>query len=186
MLFMHNTAGRRTLYAMGVGILCFLPVLSFAKPKPPKMTVQLYAERIVTNGIPTIIDVFLVLPDGSKAIGHCLQMIGGSPCHVDSFVPEKRVVQDCVDAKQTIQASCFTNETYYADRSGNEITVYGENGKVTYHITGSWDSFELGKLPPSNFDPNWTAYCRDGTYSYSRNDAGTCSEHGGVYSWRNP
>ena len=29
----------------------------------------------------------------------------------------------------------------------------------------------------------YTARCRDGTYSYSKNRQGTCSHHGGVSSW---
>jgi hypothetical protein len=28
-----------------------------------------------------------------------------------------------------------------------------------------------------------TALCRDGTYSFSRHHAGTCSDHGGVRHW---
>jgi hypothetical protein len=33
--------------------------------------------------------------------------------------------------------------------------------------------------------PGATALCRDGTYSYSKHRAGTCSHHGGVKKWLN-
>jgi hypothetical protein len=33
---------------------------------------------------------------------------------------------------------------------------------------------------------NASAVCVDGTYSYSVNDSGTCSHHGGVYNWLSP
>lgn len=52
---------------------------------------------------------------------------------------------DC-DAKHSMQATCFMNEDYYADRIGNDVIVYGANGRVTYHLTGSWDAFEAGTL----------------------------------------
>lgn len=32
--------------------------------------------------------------------------------------------------------------------------------------------------------PGATAYCSDGTFSYSQNRRGTCSRHGGVAKWR--
>lgn len=31
--------------------------------------------------------------------------------------------------------------------------------------------------------PSITAQCKDGTYSTSTNDRGTCSKHGGVKAW---
>lgn len=35
-----------------------------------------------------------------------------------------------------------------------------------------------------DYSKNYTAICRDGSYSYSRHHRGTCSRHGGVKSWK--
>ncbi len=113
------------------------------------MAIVLAGQRIIAEGIPEIVEAYMVLPDGSRAIGRCLQMVGSSPCKVEPFAPEKRIVRDCVDSKHTLQATCFINENYYADRIGNDVIVYGANGRVTYHLTGSWDAFEAGTPPPS-------------------------------------
>ena len=37
---------------------------------------------------------------------------------------------------------------------------------------------------PSCKSKNFTAICRDGSYSHSRHHRGTCSRHGGVRMWR--
>jgi hypothetical protein len=56
-------------------------------------------------------------------------------CLVEPVAVEKRVVVDC-NAKGPTR--CFLNEVYYADRKDNDLTIHAGNGKVTYHITGSW------------------------------------------------
>jgi hypothetical protein len=181
---MNNKAFCRTLCAIGIGILAFEPSSDLAKPKPPKMVVQLYAQ-VVSSGITQSVDVYVVLPDGSRAVGHCFWSMGGSPCVVDPFAPEKRVVQNCIPPDRQFQAQCITSEIYYADRKINDLTLYAANGKVTYHITGSWTEFTLGRVPPSK-GPTVKAVCQDGTYSFSEQNSGTCSDHGGVYRWINP
>lgn len=37
--------------------------------------------------------------------------------------------------------------------------------------------------PSSSNTGGATAICKDGTYSYSQNNRGTCSKHGGVQTW---
>jgi hypothetical protein len=150
-----------------------------------QMTVQLYAETKVSNDpYVEVYDVFLGLPDGTRAVGHCLTMsVSGVSCRIEPFSPEKRIAQNCLQQpNEQYQSSCFTNEKYYANRYGNDITLYGARGAVKYHITGSWTEFKLG-IKPSNAAA-WTAVCQDGTLSYSQNRSGTCADHGGVKAWR--
>jgi hypothetical protein len=154
-----------------------------AKPKPPKMVVQLYAQQIVAADL-EIIQVYLVLPDGSRAEAICSFQTDG--CMLDPFTPEKRESGNCLPPDKSFQATCYANEMYYADRKANDITLYGAKGGVTYHITGSWTEFVAGTLPKRLIPPRWTAACRDGTLSYSQDRSGTCSDHGGVYAWANP
>ena len=158
------------------------------KPQPPKIVVQLYAQTIFSNPYGSLVRVYLGLPDGSRGMATCSSYLGNPTCTVDAFAPEKRITGDCVDSKHTIQAICITSEFYYATRAGNDLTLYAANGPITYHLTGSWDSFEAGTLSPKKpeFDPNWTAVCRDGSFSYSRSRSGTCSDHGGVSYWKEP
>jgi hypothetical protein len=182
-------SGLRGLFA-GITVLTVVPLLGSGKPKPepPKLVVQLYAQTVLSNTYGSLVRVYLGLPDGSRGTGTCSSYMGKPTCTVDAFVPEKRVIQDCVDSKHTTQAICITNESYYATRIGNDLTLYAANGPITYHLTGSWDSFEAGRLPlppeKPKFDPNWTAVCQDGTFSYSQQRSGTCSDHGGVQVWR--
>jgi hypothetical protein len=103
------------------------------------MTVQLVAQNVAEDHGVEMADVYLVLPDGSHAFGHCITILG-PPCVVESFAPEKRVTQACTGQSggNHMPAICFWKELYSADRRGNDITLYGANGAVTYHITGSW------------------------------------------------
>jgi hypothetical protein len=119
---------------------------AIAKPKPAKMVVTLHQQGVSEMGYVEVVDVLLILPDGSHAKGHCITAEGAS-CLVESFAPEKRVVGACKDVssrqhddthpKGTL-TECTLDENYYADRKVNDITLYGAKGGVTYHIVGSW------------------------------------------------
>lgn len=121
-------------------------VPAIAKPKPPKMVVTLHMEGISESGGVEVVDVQLVLPDGSHAKGHCIA-VADYTCIVEPFAPEKRAVDACKDVssrqkdmtygKATL-TECTLDEQYYADRNVNDITLYGAKGGVTYHIVGSW------------------------------------------------
>ncbi len=152
-------------------------------PTVPRMVVQLVAQFVSEDRGVEVAAVDLILSDGSHAVGNCFKFMAMPDCIVEPFVPEKRVFFSCTNTQRTVEASCIKDEFYYADRRGNDLLVYGQRGTVTYHITGSWDSWVPGKLDKPAFNPNWTAYCNDGTYSYSRDRSGTCSDHGGVYTW---
>lgn len=41
----------------------------------------------------------------------------------------------------------------------------------------------VAKHPTRTLEPNATAQCRDGWYSYSFSRVGSCSHHGGVRTW---
>lgn len=131
----------KTNWVVFAAFVLFLPVMGFAKPK---MTVELVAEsHIDSNGLGQ--RIFILLPDGSHATAECwLEM--HSSCGIDPFRPEKRIQKSCHSAREHI-ATCYVGETYYATRKGNDITIYAANGGRTYHITGSWDTFEDGYLP---------------------------------------
>jgi hypothetical protein len=58
----------------------------------------------------------------------------------------------------------LANHNTYTNRDGN--TVHAPARSLS------------GKTPEGA-----TARCRDGTYSFSRHHAGTCSRHGGVAGW---
>ncbi|HET6641737.1 MAG TPA: DUF3761 domain-containing protein [Gaiellaceae bacterium] len=61
------------------------------------------------------------------------------------------------------------------------VNVDGSEGYV--NVDGDWvpSPFSNPNLEPEG--PGPSAICADGTYSYSRNNSGTCSYHGGVSSW---
>jgi hypothetical protein len=109
------------------------------------MVVTLHMAGISESGGVEVVDVQLVLPDGSHAKGHC--MTGTGSCIVEPFAPEKRAADACKDVssrqkdmtygKATL-TECTLDEQYYADRNVNDITLYGAKGGVTYHIVGSW------------------------------------------------
>lgn len=147
MLCMDNTEIRRTVAAMSLSALILMPTVCSGKSKP-KMTVQLYAQDFhILAGSIGVFQVYLVLPDGSRAKAECSNSFTNSkPCNLDSFAPEKRIVQKCSSPDSGFPAECLSNEMYYAERKVNDITIQGANAKVTYHIIGSWTEFTL--LPP--------------------------------------
>ena len=173
------------LCVSGLTVLAALPLAGFGKPK---MAVQLYAQRVEYSAGMQFAWIYVIFPDGSQARAACSTTIYGQPCVVDPFKAETRVSKPCFDSGHTVQATCLYNELYSADRRGNDLMLYGQNGKVAYHIDGSWDTFVVGTLPPAKptFDPNWTAVCADGTFSHSKTKSGTCSDHGGVSQWHQP
>lgn len=159
-------------------ILFLISATAWAKPKPPKETVVLVGEGIAGSGI--ITDLYLILPDGSQAQADCI--ITFKSCTLEPFHPEKRVGKPCYEVATESIVSCFEMESYYADRVGNNITLYGAAGGVTFHIKRAWESLTLG-APPSH-SPPWTAVCNDNTISYSQDRSGTCADHKGVRLWR--
>lgn len=129
-----------------LSFLLLLPSVVFAKPK---MTVKLVAEDISTVGTMAIINVYVVLPDGTHASGHCTTT-GPRQCIIDPFAPEKRVATSCSSSALHIQARCFSSEVYFADRRINDLTIHAANGAVTFHIDGTWDSFQPSNIPSSS------------------------------------
>lgn len=118
-----------------------IPAALAGKAKTPKMVVQLYgtAEIHMPNTDPSMVvyDAYLILPDGSHAVASC----GGPPCYIEAFVAEKRLKVPCdllKDGTSSMYRTCYQSENYYAERKGNDITLSTINGKVTYHIYGSW------------------------------------------------
>jgi len=146
MLCMHNKViwGIACVIEMSVFSHCASPRRASYVPRSATSTrieVQLYAENVSDQWPTEIVEVYLILPDGSRAVGNCLIMMTDTKrrCHLEPFTPEKRISIPCAMGKS--QASCISNEKYYADRTGNDITVYGQNGPATYQITGSWTEF---------------------------------------------
>jgi hypothetical protein len=174
---------RTLLIAFCLLAVLSLPVVTVGKPKPPKMVIQLYAEDSYDmGGLVGTTEVYLMLPDGSKAKAVCRTgYIAKTPCTIASFAPEKRVVTACFTPGMQAEGHCFGPEAYYADRKVNDITIYGASGKIVYRITGSWTDFRAWVATPPR--PQWSAQCVDGTYSYSQEREGTCSDHGGVREW---
>ena len=86
--------------------------------------------------------------------------------------------KNCSDFSTYEQAKTWF-DTYYPnfgdvaklDRDGGMIPCESLRGSST----SSYSSNSSGR--------SYTAICRDGTLSYSKNRQGTCSHHGGVKSW---
>jgi hypothetical protein len=135
---LKGTMKRLSVWAVILSVaLCIPPALA-RKPKTPKMVVQLYgiAESYGTDPMMTVLDAYLILPDGSHALASCV----GLACKIEAFVAEKRVKIPCdlLTPTKNMYRECYQSETYYADRKNNDITLNTINGKVTYHIFGSW------------------------------------------------
>lgn len=152
---------------------------AYAKPKP-SMRVTLVAHDIDAIGPLVVYRVFVILPDGSHAVASC-DTFGPKECRVEPFAPEHRQSSPCYATSPKAQAMCEKDEVYGADRTINDLVIFGAIGPVTYHIDGTWDSFSPTYAPSS---PSWTAICNDDTISYSAYRAGACSDHKGVRLWR--
>ncbi len=68
---------------------------------------------------------------------------------------------------------------HWLDFCQKELDKAYQNGWDLYNGTRNNTPLNIFPLPLQN--P--TAYCNDGTTSYSQNHSGTCSNHGGVYKW---
>lgn len=159
------------------------------RPPAPNMSIQLVGEQWYIPPQPPAIMFFLVLPDGAHATATCFipQVQGMKPCGVEAFAAEKRETHSCV-APNGSQASCFAEEFYKANRTGNDLVVYSGNGASYMNIVGKWETLPVETVPkafaPSR--PTWTAICNDDSISYSAERSGTCSDHHGVKVWRTP
>lgn len=73
-----------------------------------------------------------------------------------------------------------------ASRTTTKTSTYSpkSNSSVKYYTNSAGQRVQsptyYNKAPAGA-----TALCRDGTYSFSRNRQGTCSQHGGVAKWLN-
>lgn len=76
-------------------------------------------------------------------------------------VPSEGVTQKSV-APSTYPNSGLSNDNYYTNSAGNEV-----------HSPAYSNTVPDGA----------SAQCRDGTYSFSQSQRGTCSHHGGVAQW---
>jgi hypothetical protein len=138
-------------------VALFVTTVNARKPKPQ---VQLYGDSYESIGENVydenhkVVDVkapfmfsysaFLILPDGSHASALCMAHVGtttmSAPCTISPFAAEKRVTVPCDLLKelQAKEAKCYKSEWYEFERKNNDITLSTAQGKVTYHITGSW------------------------------------------------
>jgi hypothetical protein len=83
--------------------------------------------------------ILLILPDGSRATAHCGFGPGTAPCEIEPFAAEKRVKVPCDLLKEDKKGfTCYQSENYEAQRNNNDITLRMGNGRVKYHIDGSW------------------------------------------------
>ena len=111
-----------------------------ALARKPKTMVQVYGMSFSTP-TPGIMSytALLILPDGSHATASCFTGPGTPPCTIEPFRAEKRVKVPCdllkSDAKGVV---CYQSEWYESERRNNDMTLRTGNGKVTYHIDGSW------------------------------------------------
>jgi hypothetical protein len=114
---------------------CIAPAL--AKPRP---VVQVLATGSDPSGM--IEYLFLILPDGSHAEANC----GMITCRLglESFHPEKRKTFRCLPDGSTYSLiNCLTiPESFYSDRKGNDLIIYGGSGAKVYHISGTWEKLE--------------------------------------------
>lgn len=106
--------------------------------KKPKMIVELHALDYWFSGILENVDAYLILPDGTHLHGICFKGLETEPCIPESFKPERRALDVCAETADKKKEHCAYQENYYADRKGNELTLYAANGKVTYKIVSSW------------------------------------------------
>jgi Protein of unknown function (DUF3761) len=166
-------------------LLFALCLFSSAAQAKPRTVVQLVATTTDPSGF--IQSLFLILPDGSHAEVECNTINCGMG--LESFHPEKRKTFDCLrDGSTYSQTHCLTSpESFYSDRKGNDLTIYGGSGGKVYHISGTWEELDPGTISrPPNPSPVWTAICNDDTISYSKERSGTCADHNGVKIWREP
>jgi hypothetical protein len=134
---------RRFLAALAILGMTISAIPTFAAKKP-KMIVQVYATDWRLESGVVFVDAYLILPDGTHAKGFCGQAPWDSPCDPESFAPEKRSPGACTDIEKKTRR-CVYQESYYADRQGNNIIVYAANGKVTYRIVSSWEVDAISK-----------------------------------------
>lgn len=70
------------------------------------------------------------------------------------------------------------------DQNNHMRAVLWESGAATFEANGM-ANFNTFFLPPGVDDPaDWTAFCHDGSFSYSAHRSGSCAGHGGVALWR--
>jgi hypothetical protein len=70
------------------------------------------------------------------------------------------------------------------DQNNHMRAVLWESGAATFEPNGM-SNFNTFFLPPGVDDPaDWTAFCHDGSFSYSARRSGSCAGHGGVALWR--
>ena len=117
------------------------------KPPTPNTTIQISAEESEVVGAASNIGVsmqyYLVLQDGSHATAICFVVPGGKPCGIQAFAAEKRKATPCFRSPDR-QASCFEDEFYKANRTGNDLVVYSGNGASYMEIVGTWDKLQPG------------------------------------------
>lgn len=133
----------RGLVCCAITMSCVLcaPAALARKAKP--IRVQLYGDLFqVDEESPESVSrrAFLILPDGSHAEALCLDRPPNNICGIEPFAVEKRTKIPCdlLRDQPSEHATCYKSEMYEAERRNNDITLHTANGKVTYHIVGSW------------------------------------------------
>ena len=108
--------------------------------KKPKMVVQMAAYDYTWNPAfaAETIDAYFILPDGTHVHGTCISDSMDKPrCEPESWTPEKRNPAQCQETGKNAKR-CTYQETYYAERKVNDLTIWAANGKIVYHLKDSW------------------------------------------------
>jgi hypothetical protein len=134
-------------------VLALLSVSSGASVIPgkktkSKMSVQLYAIDVQSELTGSFVQAYLIFPDGTRATAVCGEAQGQATCNPESYTPERRSPNVCSTQPSRIMR-CIYQESYPADRSGNDVHIHAANGTATFHIVGSWDLDSFGRSPTS-------------------------------------
>ena len=117
------------------------------KKSKSKMSVQLYAIDVQSELTGSFVQAYLIFPDGTRATAVCGQAQGQATCNPESYTPERRSPNVCSTPPSRNIMRCIYQESYPADRDGNDVHIHAANGTATFHIVGSWDLDSFNKPP---------------------------------------
>lgn len=128
---------RKYITGILIGACLFFCGLNLEAEKKPNYVIELvYRDWKYENGIATT-TLHLVLPDGSHALAVCPESLyERNDCRIELFDPEKQSPDAC--KRGFNEEMCTYREYFFAERRENYVMIYAANGKVYYHITGSW------------------------------------------------
>jgi len=132
---------------LAVGLL---PLAIYAKGSSKDLSIEVVEtneEKLVWANPPTATyHAKVILPDGAHANLVCDLFDDGCGRIEPWTPPERTAPEDCQSfvsdpPSPSSYISCTRKNlgTYRAKRKGDDLTIYGRKGKVTYHIsTGPW------------------------------------------------